>query len=270
MLANFTSTLGDIKKSDWSSVKYIWVDYDYETSVWTLFASANSDFISFMHLYKSWLIMTNTYAWIAMHSIEKYLKAIIMLYNKDITWEELQNKFWHSLLKLWKEYKKLTNIEYSYYDEFVNEINNIKDWARYWEMAIMVNDGKFIGIFVYLTTLLRCVIEYKNYDKSFYWIKGNYFTSNFYNWISDQTQIIKLIHLIIEHNIIITTTGMIDWFRDPPNTENLKQKHSQINLICPFCEWKIIIPNNEIHLHQSGIFDYMKKYFSLDIDVFKF
>jgi hypothetical protein len=144
---------------------------DPYSQVESLTFSANSDFIGFCVLWRLHIVGNSGTFWIALHSIEKYIKArLLQIDDKhDI------KKYRHDLVELWQslcEIDSFTDIANPLiYNDFIKDTNNINMEVRYSETGSILSTQFFCLYCLFCTALrFRIVLNANNMSKENYWL----------------------------------------------------------------------------------------------------
>lgn len=173
-------------------------EFDWKSDYNNLKFMADCDFCSVIILYYSSFLIW-PYHWLTMHSIEKYLKSIILKHDESYN----PKKDWHEILKLWNKvkcnYNEFNMIDFNLFYElfnwYINEISTIISKFRYWwssysSMSSIIN-------YVIFTNYLRYTLIWRENYSSNYWLT---YLWNEYPSTDTKTNIIYTINTIMNEN----------------------------------------------------------------------
>ena len=124
-----------------------------------LFVNAQHDFANYLALNFHGIAMMGTAIWMMPHSIEKYLKALLVQ-KKDISINKLRSRnFAHNLTALFERYKAINPESELFHEEdyeiLIRELNvDGKNIGIRYSGGIFI-DGPFTRIYIEICTILR-------------------------------------------------------------------------------------------------------------------
>jgi hypothetical protein len=149
--------------------------HDFEENSNQLLLSADTDLLSFILLSHSG-ISFGTPLWLTTHSIEKYIKSLLLKLDPDINIRRFSHNIERSWNKLKEVYPESRIFGGTYFDILINELNmdggNIS--LRY-SFGIEINNP----IFVKTYTSLCCALRLEILGEEEYFRRGNFGLADF-------------------------------------------------------------------------------------------
>jgi hypothetical protein len=215
-----------------------WISVDIRHTPHTadeLLVAANNDHVAYLLSAYFGLVPNSSTFWLVAHSLEKYLKAIILSTNPSAD----VRIYRHNLVRLlggvaadWSKFRA---------GDFITEVSRVTIDVRYNQASVFIGGGlttQYAWVCAYLRSLLS-----PKHIKDQYGIDLNLLPRHFLGYQSIEAAPLNLLHLFIEHGIDLSGIGIMS----PTQSQDYWRDRALImtgssDTLCPVCNHRVTLP----------------------------
>lgn len=215
-----------------------WLSVDIRNTPHTaheLVVAANNDHVAYLLSAYFGLVPNSSTFWLVAHSIEKYLKAILLSTNPSTNIRDYR----HDLMRLlgdvaadWSKFRA---------GEFITEVSRVTIDVRYNQASVFIGEGltvQYAWVCAYLRSLLPA-----NHDRNKYGIALNLLPRHFLGYQDIGSAPLNLLHLFIEHGVGLSGIGIMSLTQaqDYLHDRSLIMTNA-FDALCPICSSRVTLP----------------------------